>query len=111
MIKKTLMLLFVLISATAIAQNANQEKRAKVTVEKMKKIVNLTEEQADKVYRTKLYFVKRAADVRSDYPLASEQRKVEIKNVNKAYSKSLQEIIGKENKNKWFAYMKENRKK
>ena len=34
-----------------------------------------------------------------------------IKNVNKAYSKSLQEIIGKENKNKWFAYMKENRKK
>jgi len=111
MIKKVTLLFLVLFTGTLMAQKSSRhEKTARAKANEIKTVLGLSDDQVEKFYKTKLYFVKRSAEVRKDYPESSPQRKIELKKVNKAFSKSLKALIGEENKTKWFAYNKAKRK-
>ena len=103
---------FILFAFISININAQVEKNAKKLTDEMTTVMELSQEESDKLYEMNLKRLKKMREIRNENKdMDKDELKKLFKPIQKNYSKELRTMVGDEKMKKWVDYRKEKKAK
>ncbi|PQJ72629.1 hypothetical protein [Polaribacter butkevichii] len=109
--KKVVLLVFIVLISLSTYSQKRFETAAKTTVEKMQKVISISEAEAEAIYKVELNSNKKRAEVRKENAGNKTEIQALMKEINQDKFQEIRKIIGKKKFQEWSSFLKEERSK